>query len=176
VLSTLPAIGTVILGLLAGRWISQDKPLDRRIMLLFAAGAAAVVLGLVWGGVFPINKKLWTSSFVLFAGGMGAAVLALFMAAIELKGWRRWAEPFPVFGVNPILAYAMSEAVTTVIYSWWTVPHRGQQVGVERWFTDLAFGSWMPAKAASLAFALVYVTVFYVVLRAFYKRGVILKV
>ncbi|CAN7488278.1 DUF5009 domain-containing protein [Phenylobacterium sp. LjRoot225] len=175
-LSTLPAVGTVILGLLAGRWIGQDRPLDQRVRLLLAAGAAGILLGLVWGVAFPINKNLWTSSYVLFAGGVGAALLALLMLTIELKGRRRWAAPFLVFGVNPILAYALSEATATVIYSWWTAPHQGRQVGVELWFTDLVFSPWLPPKLASLAFALTYVAAFYLLLRAFYTRGLILKI
>ena len=175
-LSTLPAIGTVILGLLAGRWIGQDRPMGRRIALLLAAGLAGIAVGLVWGVVFPLNKKLWTSSFVLFTGGAGAALLALVMAAIELKGWRRWAEPFRVFGVNPILAYALSEAAGTIIYSWWTVQQAGQRVGVELWFTDAVFSPWLPPKLASLAFAILYVACFFVVMRALYRRGLILKV
>ena len=175
-LSTLPAIGTVILGLLAGRWISQDGQMGRRIALLLAAGLAGIALGLAWGVVFPLNKKLWTSSFVLFTGGAGATLLALIMAAIELKGWRRWAGPFRVFGVNPILAYALSEAMATIIYSWWTVPQAGRQVGVELWVTDAVFSPWLPAKLASLAFALFYVACVFVVMRVLYTRGLILKV
>ena len=175
-LSTLPAIGTVILGLLAGRWIGQDRPLGQRIRLLFAAGVAGILLGLAWGLALPINKNLWTSSYVLFAGGAGAALLALLMLAIEVKGWRRWAEPFLVFGVNPILAYALSEATGTVIYSWWTTLREDGAVGVERLFTDLVFSRWLPPKLASLAFALTYVAAFYLLLRAVHKRGLILKV
>ncbi|MEO5904385.1 MAG: DUF5009 domain-containing protein, partial [Gemmatimonadaceae bacterium] len=62
--STIPAIGTAMLGVIAGRWISQPRPLIDRIAGLFAAGCLAMVLGLMWNWSFPINKNLWTSSYV----------------------------------------------------------------------------------------------------------------
>jgi len=176
VLSTLPAVGTVILGLLAGRWIGRDRPIGRRVTVLLVAGMAGVALGLAWDVFLPINKNLWTSSYVLLSAGLGAVLFALLMAVIDILGWRRWAESFLVFGVNPILAYALSHVFAVVIYAWWKVPQGGQSVGVERWFTDIAFATWLPPKMASLGFSVFYVFCFYVLLRAFYKRGVILKV
>ncbi len=176
VLSTLPAIGTVILGLLAGRWIGQSMPVKHRVLVLLSAGIACVAIGLAWDLVLPINKNLWTSSYVLLSAGLGAMLLAMLMAVTDVLGWRRWAEPFLVFGVNPIFTYALSYVTAVVIYAWWKVPDNGQSVGVERWFTDVAFAPWLPPKMASLGFSVFYVFCFYVLLRAFYKRGVILKV
>ncbi len=73
VLSTVPAIGTAMLGNIAGRWIAQRRPLPERLAGLSAAGALAMMVGLMWHWVFPINKSLWTSSYVLFTAGMALA-------------------------------------------------------------------------------------------------------
>jgi predicted acyltransferase len=175
-LSTLPAIGTAISGLLAGRWITRPIPLSRRVFFLFAAGLIAIALGLVWGHVFPINKKLWTSSFVVFTGGMAAGLLALFMWLIELRGSDWWTHPFRVFGVNPILAFVASDLSAILIYRDFSIEHNGNRISIELWFNDTMLASWLPDKIASLAFAILFVLVWWGVLRIVYKRGIILKI
>jgi predicted acyltransferase len=175
-LSTLPAIGTAILGLLAGRWIQSSQPLSRRILVLFVAGLACVAVGLLWGQVFPVNKKLWTSSFVLFTGGMAAGTLALFMWLIELRNNRWWTEPFRVFGVNPILAFFGSNIFALLIYVDFTVTWHGNRIAPEEWFNDVFLASWLPDKVASLAFALLFVILWWAILRLFLKRGIFIRV
>src|SRR4051812_43027653 len=54
--STIPAIGTCMLGILAGRWINQKRPLTERLNGLFAAGALGMAAGLMWNWSFPISK------------------------------------------------------------------------------------------------------------------------
>jgi predicted acyltransferase len=176
VLSTLAATGTALLGILCGRWITADAPLARRVSLLLLAGLVAIALGLLWGEVFPINKKLWTSSFVLFTGGVSAVLLASFMWLMEIRGSTWWTGPFHVFGVNPILAFTASDLMAILIYRDFTVEFGGKSVAVQEWFDDVALASWLPPKIASLAFAVLFVFFWYLVLRVFYRRGIVLKV
>lgn len=75
-LSTIPAVGTVILGVMAGRWLASPRPLLERLVALLAVGSLCMMAGLMWGWSFPINKSPWTSSYVLFTAGMGAVALA----------------------------------------------------------------------------------------------------
>ena len=175
-LSTLPAIGTLILGLLAGRWVRAEPRLERRILGLASAGAVAVLLGLVWDLWFPINKNLWTSSYVLFTGGLAALLLAGFMALIDLRRSLWWTPPLLAFGINPILAYFGSEIMAIVIYEMITLPYEGRQVALQEWFYDTTLASWLPDRLASLAFALLFVALWYLILRQFQRRGVVLKV
>jgi len=92
-LSTIPAIGTAMLGVIAGRWIAlKEKPLLERISGLFAAGSIGMVLGLMWNWSFPINKSLWTSSYVMFTAGMACVALATIMWIVDycdVKWWDR---------------------------------------------------------------------------------------
>jgi predicted acyltransferase len=175
-LSTLPAIGTTISGLLAGRWIARPIPLRRRVLCLFVAGLLAIALGLALGQIFPINKKLWTSSFVVFTGGMAACLLALCMWLIELRGSDWWTHPFRVFGVNPILTFVASDLSAILIYRDFTVEHDGNRIPIELWFNDTMLASWLPDKIASLAFAILFVLVWWGILSIVYKRGIILKI
>src|SRR5262249_27914434 len=103
-LSTIPAVGTVLLGVLAGRWIGSDRPLSERLNGLFAVGALAMAVGLAWNWVFPINKNLWTSSYVVFTAGMAAVTLAVCIWLIDSENVRWWTPPFLAFGMNPIVA------------------------------------------------------------------------
>lgn len=111
-LSTLPAIGTCLLGVFAGLWLKrEDVTPKRKAGVLFAAGVASVALGFLWGLQFPVIKKIWTSSFVLVAGGYGALLLAAFYQVIEVWKWERWAQPFVWIGLNPITAYLANNII-----------------------------------------------------------------
>jgi len=128
VLSTIPAIGTALLGVLTGSFLQWDSapqgrspstassnapspawPMWKKAVALAAAGVLLVFLGYAWGFAFPINKRLWTSSFVLYAGGFSVLLLSIFYAIIDVAGYRKWAFPFVVIGANSILIYVASE-------------------------------------------------------------------
>jgi predicted acyltransferase len=104
-LSTLPAIATCLIGVLAGLWLRGEAKPPRKALVMAIAGALLLGLGWAWSPWFPVIKKLWTSSFVLVATGWSAMLLALFYWIIEMRGWRRWAEPFVWIGLNPIIIY-----------------------------------------------------------------------
>ncbi|NMD21016.1 MAG: DUF1624 domain-containing protein [Verrucomicrobia bacterium] len=111
-LSTLPAIGTCLLGVFAGLWLKRDDvPAGRKVGLLLLAGASSVGLGFLWGLQFPVIKKIWTSSFVLVAGGYSALLLAVFYQVVEVWRWQRWAQPFVWIGLNPITAYLANNII-----------------------------------------------------------------
>jgi len=104
-LSTIPAIGTVLIGALAGAWLKSSVGPWRKVGGLVAVGLTVLVFGQVWGTVFPINKILWTSSFVLVAGGWSLLLLALFYALIDVVGWKKWAFFWIVIGANAITIF-----------------------------------------------------------------------
>jgi predicted acyltransferase len=104
-LSTLPAVATALLGVLAGRWLRSGRGPWTKVAGLAAAGTVAIGTGVVWGAWFPIIKNLWTSSFVLVAGGLSLVLLALFYAVVDVLRFRRWAFFFVVIGANAITIY-----------------------------------------------------------------------
>ena len=177
VLSTIPAIGTAILGVIAGRWIAMTtRPLIERIAGLFAVGALVMMLGAMWNWVFPINKNLWTSSYVLFTAGMAAVVLATVMWLVEHYNVRWWTKPFVIFGVNPIVAFVGSGVMARLIYTLWKVDYQGQSQSIQSVIHQVLFLSWLPPRAASLAFALTFVLFWLGILTLLYRRNIILKV
>jgi predicted acyltransferase len=105
-LSTFPAIGTTLLGMLTALWLRTNRTLQRKCAGMLGAGLVLILLGQLWNPWFPINKKLWTSSFVLFMGGCSLVLWAFFMWLTEIKGWRKGTAFWLVFGMNAIASYA----------------------------------------------------------------------
>jgi predicted acyltransferase len=111
-LSTLPAIGTTLLGVFAGLLLQNPRVGPRgKTAWLCGAGIALVAAGYLWSLQFPIIKSIWTSSYVLVTGGLSAVLLAVFYQIIDVWGYRRWATPFVWVGANAILIYLVEEAV-----------------------------------------------------------------
>ena len=176
-MSTIPAIATAMLGVIAGRWLAlKEKPLLERISGLFAAGSIAMVLGLMWNWSFPINKSLWTSSYVLFTAGMACVALATIMWIVDYVDVKWWIKPFVVFGVNPIVAFVGSGVMARLIYTLWHVNYGGKSTAVQDAIYQSVFLPWLPPRVASLAFAIAFVLLWYGILLVLYRRKIILKV
>ncbi|MEO6995458.1 MAG: heparan-alpha-glucosaminide N-acetyltransferase domain-containing protein [Lacunisphaera sp.] len=105
-LSTLPAIATCLLGVMAGGWLRRSDLAERKkIQRLLVTGGLCLALGYAWSFQFPIVKKIWTSSFVLVAGGWSLFLLATFYYVVDVLKWRGWCRPFVWIGLNPITLY-----------------------------------------------------------------------
>jgi predicted acyltransferase len=111
-LSTLPAIGSSLLGVFAGLLLKDVSVAPtRKVRLLIIWGCAGVMGGLLWHLQFPIIKKIWTSSFVLFTAGLGSLLLGLFYYVIDIKNHRGWCRPFVWIGMNSITIYLIARFV-----------------------------------------------------------------
>ena len=111
-LSTLPAIATCLLGVLAGLLLRNPRVDDRRkVAWLVAGGAISVAVGFAWGAQFPVVKKIWTSSFVLVAGGYSALLLGMFYYVVDVLKYQRWCQVFLWYGLNPITVYLADSLV-----------------------------------------------------------------
>lgn len=114
-LSAVPAIVTAMLGMFAGDLVRlPDEKMSggRKTLWLLAAAVVCGVLAWAWNFDFPINKKLWTSSFVLAVGSYSFACLAIFYYIIDVKGWKKWAFPLKVIGMNSITIYLLQRIVS----------------------------------------------------------------
>jgi len=110
-LSTLPAVGTVLIGSLAGDWLRTAVGGWVKAGVLLGMGLAFLAIGNLWGMVFPIIKILWTSSFVMVAGGWSLVLLAFFYALIDVLHWQRWAFFWIVIGANAITIFVVPRFV-----------------------------------------------------------------
>ena len=171
-LSTIPAVATSLLGLLAGEWLRSERPAKIKTLGMVLLGLAGVVAGKILNLGFPINKKLWTSSYVVFTAGIALLVLALFYWVADIRRWRGlWTKPLLVFGMNAIAAFVLSETVS----AWLDNVHRGgmswKDLIYQRVFEPLT----SPANA-SLLYALVFVLVCWAAMWVLYRKGIFLKI
>ncbi|MBS1934139.1 MAG: DUF5009 domain-containing protein, partial [Bacteroidetes bacterium] len=115
--STIPAIGTGLLGILTGSFL-RNNPMSqtKKVLRLFITGIIFLIVAQIWNLDFPINKNLWTSSFVLQVGGLSLLLLSVFYYIIDVRGHKKWAFFFKVIGMNSILIY-MSERFVEWNYS-----------------------------------------------------------
>lgn len=177
ILSTLPAIGTCLFGILAGVWMrGKDTDQPTKVAWLFTAGIAAVILGLLWDLQFSINKALWTSSYVLYAGGLASIGFALCYWLIDVQGYKRITQPFVVYGVNAITVFFLAGLMPRML-NFIKLPNADgtQSPLLEKMYATFYTPFFSPVNA-SLAWAISYVLGFYVLLYFMYKKNIIIKV
>jgi heparan-alpha-glucosaminide N-acetyltransferase len=174
-LSFVPTLGTMLLGLIAGRALrdsgadaaargGQGPVIPMRWLLLTGAGLIAAGLVLHVAGLNPIVKRIWTPSWTLFSGGLCYLLLAGFSWVIDVRRYRRWAFPLVVIGLNSIAAYLIAHLWEHFISSS-VKTHFGQHV-FERLGTGLA----------PLVEGIVVLTGYWLVLYWMYKRKLFLRV
>ncbi len=169
-LSTVPAIATCLLGILCGEWLKPRPPSARTVRDLALGGVLLTAAGLLWGLSFPINKSLWTSSYTVFTAGAALLVLALCYGLIEVRGWERWATPAYVFGLNPLTAFVGSGVMARLLILI-KVGSGGEEVSLQRWIYTHGFASWAGPRNGSLAYAVVFLLFWIVLLWVPYRRG-----
>lgn len=171
-LSTLPAVATTLLGVLAAAWLQTNRSVARKAAVLGAGGLFLIVGGVLWSYDFPLNKRLWTSSFVLFTAGITAMLFALIYWIVDGPWqWRRGLTPCLVFGTNALTAFVFSEVLHTILVA--------IVLGSGRTLQQVLF-ALLPQRMGSPAFvslcySVLFVGVCYVPLRELYKRGIFIK-
>ena len=118
-LSFIPTLGTMILGLIAGGWLRSDRPAAAKVKLLALTGAICLVSGtlLHWLDVCPNVKRIWTPTWTIFSGGWCFLLLAAFYAIVDVRGYKRWAFPLVVIGMNSIAIYSMDHLINSFVFS-----------------------------------------------------------
>jgi predicted acyltransferase len=176
-LSTVPAVATVLLGILAGEWVTdQRRALVDRIAGLFGAGALGMLAGSLWGWVFPINKNLWTSSYVVFTAGFACVGLATCLWLIDLHGVRKWSRPFVIYGTNPLVAFLGSGLMARCIDSLIKVTFRGERMSLHQASFQLIAVDWLSPRFVSLVWGLLFVAFWLGILSLLHLRNIYLKV
>lgn len=112
-LSTLPAMGSCLLGLMAGLLL-RHPGLEggAKARILIVGGIASAVVGFLWGLQFPVIKNIWTSSFVLVAGGFSSMLMGLFYYVVDVRNHQTWCQPFVWIGMNSITIYLLTNLVS----------------------------------------------------------------
>jgi predicted acyltransferase len=177
VLSTIPAVGTCLFGILVGVWIRR-KDIDSatKIAWLFSIGTLVVIAGLIWDLQFPINKSLWTSSYVLYTGGLASIGFALCYWLIDIQGYKKYTTPFVVYGVNAITVFFLAGLLPRLLNLWKVEGASGKKLGILQYIYQTFYTPYFSPINASLVWAISFIMGFYVLLYIMYKKNIIIKV
>jgi predicted acyltransferase len=175
-ISNIPAMGTILFGVLTGIWLRRPISLSAKYNGLRYSAITGLLLGILWGVSFPLNKKLWTSSYVLFAAGCTLLLLAICFYAVEIREWTRgWTFPWLVFGSNAITAYVFSELLSAALST--IRVHDGaritdlQQYIYQHWFFPVVNPSF-----GSLLYAIAFVLVCFLPVVWLYRKKIFIKI
>lgn len=170
-LSTLPAIVSVIAGYVAGVFVQRSGNNLGTVWKLAVVGVILLGVGQLWDVYFPINKPIWTSSFVLYSTGWTVLVLSFLIFIIEIAGWKRWTYFFEAFGKNPLFIYVMSGFVISLM----GIIHIDDQV-LKLLIYDNLYLKWFDDYNASLIFAISYMLLMWLLGYWLHKRKIYIKV
>lgn len=153
--STLPAIGTVLLGIFAGYVLRHGIAPLRKVQWLLALGVALLALGLFFDRWLPINKPIWTVSYSLFMGGLASLCLAVWYWLADVRKYGlRFLAPLDWMGRNAILLYMLSGLLADLC----GMVHVGSKTLRAYLYADV-FGAFLAPINASLAYGLLNVLV-----------------
>ncbi|MBL8183128.1 MAG: hypothetical protein JNL64_16130 [Blastocatellia bacterium] len=187
-LSTLPAIVTCISGVLTGLWLngaqaaslltSGDKERSRlaACVPLFFFGLVLLALGYIWHSYFPMNKALWTSSYVLATSGLALLILGACYWLIDIQGYKRWAWPFVVFGVNAMPLFVFSGIWARMHAAYRVTGPEGNPISVQRWVMNNIFSPIFNPIDASLAFAVSFILLWLFLMWLLYRKQIFIRV
>jgi predicted acyltransferase len=165
-LSFIPTLGTMILGLIAGRWMKSELDEKHKLQRLVLAGIAGIALGLAlhYSGICPSVKRIWTPSWTIFSGGWCFLLLAGFYGLVDRLGYKRWSFPLVVIGMNSIAIYVLSHLIEKFILASFRI-HFGQNV-----FNVFGEGySWLLSGWAAII-------VFWLMLYWMYKKKLFIRI
>lgn len=179
ILSTLPAIGTGILGMFIGQILNLQILKIEILKKTAITGIVLIITGLLWNIIFPINKSLWTSSYVLYTGGIATLCLTILYYIIDIANYKKWAKLFLIWGVNPMIVFFFSGIIPRVLSS---IEIQNPKINTEQInIQQLIYKFWIvpffenPLNS-SLAYAIIYAIFWSFILWVFYKNKLIFKV
>ncbi len=176
IFSTIPAIATTLFGALTGHLLRSDKSKDEKTIRMFVYGSFLLLAGLIMDNWLPINKNLWTSSYSVFMAGLALVVLGVCYWIIDVKGFRKWAIPFEIYGLNAITMFVLAGLfgrLGSVVK--FTGPE-GTPISLKTWYYQTLFVPLADPMVASFLHSMFYVFGLYLIAYVMYKRKWIVKV
>jgi len=176
-LSDLPAIGTALMGMLAGLWLRSKRSVGTKTAGLAIACLSSLIVGYLWSLEFPLNKNMWTSSFVLVAGGYSLALLTFAHFTVEQMNWRKgWTWPWLVFGSNAIAAYMFSELMQGILSSIHLTGPNGKPTELITWVAMHTVARIPDPHWAAFAFSVSFAAFCFIPVWILYRKKIFLKI
>lgn len=177
-LSTLPALATLLIGVLAGEEMRRERqagwPPAKTCGTLASVGTVLWLLGLALSWILPLNKKLWTSTFAVFSAGIALLLLAGCFYLVDLRRDRRGLTLPLIFGTNAILCYVLADVLAITLGQIHVLSAAGT-VSLSGWLYRSLFSPWLPPRLASVSYALGFVLVVAAMVYPLYRRRIFLR-
>jgi predicted acyltransferase len=177
IISTIPAIATVLFGIMAGHLLRSRHSTAEKTAWLFVAGNFLLLVGMIMNYWLPINKKLWTSAYSVFMAGMATNIFAICYWLVDVKGHKAWARPFAVYGMNAITVFVLTGLLGRISTIVPAGMENGRPIVLKTWLFhhlrsafELVGGPLATPKNSSLLYALIYVALMYGVAWVMYRR------
>lgn len=175
-LSTIPAVGTTLFGVLTGHWLRSSHSVREKATGMLMLGFLLLIAGQALSAWVPIIKGIWTSSYAVFMAGMSMVCLAVFCWLIDIKGCQKPAVPFVIFGRNALAAYLFSELLSKTIRAIEVTRADGRKSTLRRYIFDTVFTPLASGKRASLIFAVSFVCLTFLVVWVMWRKRWFLRV
>lgn len=166
-LSFIPTLGTMILGLFAGKALKDDTTPSTKLKFFIATGIGLILLGVLLHvtGINPIVKRIWTPAWTIFSGGICFLFLAFFYGIVDVANKKKWSFFLMVIGMNSIAAYVISDGGIRSFLADSLYIHLGQNY-------DQVFG----APYATLVKGLLVLFLIWLILYWMYKKKIFIKI
>ena len=174
-LSTLPAVVTVLFGTFLGDFLRSSGTIVRKSLIIFSAGIPLAAAGLLLHSWHPINKPLWTVSYVLFTAGMAHLVFGMCFLLIDVFRLKLWARPFLILGSNAIVVFVGSSLLAKIL-GLISLSDGATAVGLAAYLQTHVFSLLGGPKLASLAWAVLNVLLWIALTAPLYKHRLFLKI
>jgi predicted acyltransferase len=174
-LSTIPAIAHVLIGFYCGKRLLEVKDVRTKILRLFLIGSVLTFFGFLLAYGCPVNKKIWSPTFVLVTCGLASTLLALLIWIIDVKGYRKWSRFFETFGVNPLFMYVMA-ALLSILLGNIRFPHGGELTSLHGYAWHILLKPLLNDYLASLTYAILFLSLVWMVGYVLYKKKIYIKI
>ena len=182
-LGTISSVAHVLLGFYCGKLIRQKDTVSDKVIALFVVGTILVIGGYLLSYGLPLNKRIWSPSYVMVTCGLASLLQAILMYVIDLSG-SKFLRPFGskrqsrvftlhsslltffrVFGVNALALYVSSELLAILLGN----------LGVSEVVYNAIHTIIPPLKFASLAYALYFVALNFLIGYVLYRKKIYIK-
>jgi predicted acyltransferase len=169
--STIPAIATMLFGILTGYLLRGKQSLTRKTQLLLLQGICLIAAGQIMNLWLPINKSLWTSSYSVFMAGLASLEFAILYWIVDGRQWQRWATFFRIYGMNALAVFILTGMIGRLLE---IITTHGEHL--EAWIYRTTFEPLASPLNASLLYAIANVLFYFLLIWIMYRRKWFLRV
>lgn len=170
ILSTLPAIATMLLGVLTGHFLRSDKEDFSKSVWMLVFGIVFILLGTLINNWLPINKHLWTTSFVFFSVGFALVIFAYCYYFVDVLGHKKIFKPLQIMGLNALGLYVISILIIRFTAKAKVFVSGGDLVSVKQYYYEALFPATKSLEFNSFVHGVVFMLFMYLIAYAMYRR------